>query len=389
MIDNFHTQIIGNGPAAFGLPLKTIAEGEDVFESYSSGGVAIIGPQKNLGSGNLNYNLLSNSSADDFLQTIPPQILAKLSGSKILSQISQFASHLLPIKIVAQFERAVAEQVLSTLNASQNQKPFFDAFVAKIKQNKNGELVSFDQNQNPIAVSKNVIISAGAQQIPLHLEPINQEKLIFSDQFLKLSNDEIRNLVSGKKVAIIGGSHSALSCLDNIRSATLHVPISLFHRSDFKIYFKSELEAQNAKYPYLPSDLDSGQIHRFRGLRGGAKLRLQISPQDLNLKFIKFAELSEISPALDEVDLIIQATGYRPKIIPVVDKNGLELHQIPLFDQIGLPLNQSTIDQKEIFGPVWLEGAKIFYNGIGISPREGVNLFQGEFAHKILFQLNQ
>ena len=250
--------------------------------------------------------------------------------------------------------------------------------MSKIRENKDGELVSFDTEGNPIAISKDVLVSIGARQEPFDLDEVNQKKLILSDEFLRFSNNEIHAFVEGKRVAIIGGAHSALSCLDNIRSINQQVPISLLHRSDFKLYFENEDEARKANYPYCKSDLDSGKIHRFKGVRGDAKTRYERirNKEDPNSKIIKYSgSFTEICQYLDQADIVIQATGYIPKTIPV-------------FNNKGRLVNQSPVDTKEEFKPLELGNGRVFYNGIAITPRDGVNLFQGEFSAKILSQLS-
>ena len=124
MVDRFKTQIIGNGPTAIGLPLKSLFEGAEVFDSFLSKGVALVGLEQNLGSGKIDYNIRSNSAASDFLETIPQEILKRLRDSPILSEISKHGDKPLPLKIVSGFEKAVEKRLKKLLRLPKTVIPY-------------------------------------------------------------------------------------------------------------------------------------------------------------------------------------------------------------------------------------------------------------------------
>ncbi len=378
MVDRLETQIIGNGPSGIGIPLKALSQGGFSYEALLEKGLALIGPERNLGSGKLSYSIRSNSAASDFLETVPAAVLDQLEGkSNLLTEIRKTGGDIICLKTIARFEAEVGRALSGILKSSQNSNsPIIDAQASSLRINKDGEVVSYDSDGEPIVVSKNVILSIGAEQEPLNLGE-NDHKRVFSDDFLRLSDEEIRERAEGKNIVVIGGAHSAFSCIDNIRAAGVLDPITLCHRNGFKLYYSSEAAAENASYAYKQEDVDAGKVHRFEGVRGDAKDRYEKieSGEDEDSRFLGYGgEVEEISEVLDAADVIIQATGYKPKTIPIFNVNGGRVPQDP-------------VNTNESFSPLLIGNGRIFYNGIAITPRDGVNLFQGEFSQKILSQI--
>jgi|GEM_PF-3789830 len=366
----YDVQVVGNGPAGIGIPLS-------ILGSETERSCCVIGPKAQFGKGALDYNIAANSAADDFLEPIPDALKLAVAQLKATERLAAIGSGSPELELVADFQSGVAKVLKE--HFEQNQRDPFD-FGQRISHFKSAgykRLISYDEQGVRIAESDNVVIAIGGEQQPLDLG-LNQPKLQFSDDWLRYDLATLKTLCKGKKITIVGGSHSAFSVADNIKQVGTSERVNILHRSPIKPFYATELEAQAAGYDYDSTQLDDGKVNRFDGLRGKSQdlFNAVKSGGDDLVKLLKAEEDLNNQPCLDEADIIIQATGYRPR-------------RLPIYDAFGYPVESCLDSAKNLSTAFEVDGSQVFYHGLGVTPRDGVNLFQQSFAQRILEGLNE
>lgn len=380
----YDTLIVGNGPAGLGVPLQALHKAENTSTNNLSFikpvlaglGLKIIGPEATLGRGSIDYQIHSNSAALDFIEDLPVSVRARLANNSDYQALLEAGHNPVPLAIVANVGHQVARSLIAELADRSITSP------NKVYQPGTADYLAYDEVFDCLSVgnyegqiygnAKNVVLSLGAEPVPLELG-LNQEKLVQAEDFLRLEPVDLEAL-DQKRVVIIGGSHSAFSALHNIRRQAPQAQVEVRHRSSVDLFFPTEEAAKSHGYAYTQAAVDGGKVNRFNGVRGEAQTAfLHVkSGLDPNTRLVQTDEL--VSESLDQADIIIQATGYQPRRLPIYDPH-LNLIMPPEFDD------------NEAFSPVKIGGCRVFQNGLAQTRRDGVNLFQGEFARKILDQL--
>lgn len=371
-IFKYDVQVVGNGPAALGLPLREL-------EHDSNTKLCLIGPRRDFGEGNLCYNIEANSAAKDFIEVLPSSIrVAVEEALGCDNHLFRFSEDCHSLEAVSELLRAIGEALQDAYQVRQEVPFTLDRHVAYLRQTGRNEVTSYDSLGEPLVTSQDAVISIGARQKPLNLGQ-NQPKLELSDEILRLFDEALDERFSDKKVVILGGAHSAFSVADNLHEFAQPEWVKILHRSPVKPYFATESAAEASGYVFEPCQLDEGKVNRFDGIRGRAKdFYEQLSSAEgvSGFSLLQYEGELNAETCLDEADVIIQATGYTPRTIPIFDRHGRSVEPNP-------------IDTKERFSGLKLEKSQIFYNGLAVTPRDGVNLFQSAFANRILLRIRE
>lgn len=380
----YDTLVVGNGPAGLGVPLQALQQAENTSTSnlafikprLAGLGLKIIGPERTLGRGSIDYQIQSNSAALDFIEDLPISLQARLANDPDYQALLEAGHNPVPLATVANVQQQVARALIAELADRSITSP------DNVYQPGKADYLAYDEVFDCLSVgtyerqiygnAKNVVLSLGAEQKPLELGP-NQDKLVLAEDFLRLAPVDLEAL-NHQRVVIIGGSHSAFSALHNIRQQAPQAQVEVRHRSPVNLFFPTEAAAQAHGYAYSKAAVDDGKVNRFNGVRGEAKSAfLQAkSGLDSNTSLVQTDEL--FGDSLDQADVVIQATGYQPR-------------QLPIYDQHLNLITPPAFDEKEAFSPLKIGSCRVFQNGLAQTRRDGVNLFQGEFARKILEQL--
>jgi hypothetical protein len=169
------------------------------------------------------------------------------------------------------------------------------------------------------------------------------ERIVLSDPLVSTGGVELlraRLPSSGSRVAIVGGSHSALSVawlLTHPASGLNVGSVTLLHRSRLRVFYPSPRAALDDGYAEFGGhDVcpRTGRVHRLGGLRGdGRELWRRITgrarPAEERITMRRLDETGtaaeEVRRLLGQADLIVPAFGYRPRTIPLHDPSGRRL----------------------------------------------------------------
>ncbi|WP_445179252.1 hypothetical protein [Pseudomonas sp. McL0111] len=167
---------------------------------------------------------------------------------------------------------------------------------------------------------------------------------IASDSLLKGAHDRALRNGEFNSLAIVGSSHSAISCLIRLVEQ-LNYPgtITLLTKREFKLFFDSPASASEQDYPFVDADVcqASQRVNRYSGLRYDSfefarKIKQGLIP---NLSIVNIADASadQILSQIAQSDALIHSTGYKAGLVPILDVDGtaLELQQ----DEFGLLTN--------------------------------------------------
>jgi hypothetical protein len=200
--------------------------------------------------------------------------------------------------------------------------------------------------------SSALVLATGAQQ-PISrlfdenvagtpLLPRFADKTVQSGDFLSRSgSEEILERSAQRrlrKVAIVGGSHSAIASANFFMHGPHGIPfapasITVLHRGPFRLTYSSRAEALSDGYDTFGlEDIcpKSARVFPLAGMRSDSRELLRrywglggLQPDDrLRLVSLEATRYAEADAILEEADLIVAALGYRPRALPLFDGTG-------------------------------------------------------------------
>lgn len=240
-----------------------------------------------------------------------------------------------------------------------------------------------------------LVLNLGGRQDPRHLiRSLAEQDLILpaamniqgSDLLLRMNAVQLREvfapaLASGRRITVVGGSHSAFSMLENLADALEFAglkEVTLIHRSQIRLFYESAEEAVAADYEFDPlADVCplSGRINRSGGLRyraldigrealkSGRIGKTGVHVQLLQVKDGPPGDHEKAGLALAESSIVVQCTGYQPLLPTLTDFEGHALYLCETkggldSDASGCPMDQSGRR---------LHGLYLFGMGAGLS----------------------
>ena len=421
----YNLQIIGGGPAGIG-PLVAADRvcglqrflGED-------GGVALINPNRRLGSGGLHgLKITSNSPGYDFLEGIRADgDLASVLRREPAKVLERAGHNPLPLPHVAEFLEDLGREIGHALETDRN-SAFIEAdtgvFQIGIYDDGHGGVIfeseSLDkplgkyQDFGPrhvLARSRHLVIATGAREELQYKD--YEAKLVTSQNVLSEEGiGEIQNRTRefpGSPIVIVGNSHSAWSVAHKLRKAVGDTEIHLFSKNGVKVFFSSRQEAYQAGYSFDENDVcvKTERVNRFLGIRGDAKelfLRSQNGGENkVHLHTYRWGEESykEFETFLNAATTIVQATGYRPNELYIYDYSGYighglagasdstytdelariigeEVGDSPIPGAYAIGLGRTRLSTKTIGGEPNAQGKSI----------DGVNIYHGPVGEIII-----
>jgi hypothetical protein len=200
----------------------------------------------------------------------------------------------------------------------------------------NHKLHNIDYSSRQIKIgeysTKTCIISMGAKQDINNI--IKQDsKNILKNKINKcilpneIYNSQNLSKFEGKKIAVIGSSHSSLSIVDALLSRKVNFKkISLLCRNDFKVYFESCELALKKGFSFNQGDVctETQTVNRFDGLRENSK-RIY-----MNLKKYGVNKICDKKISCDDYDVIVPCWGYYktiPKINNINYEDGIDSNE--------------------------------------------------------------
>jgi hypothetical protein len=370
------TVIIGGGPA--GLSILLAARRSNLLQELVEKGLRIIEKTNVIGSGEIgNYSIRSDSLANSFIASssvegIPvlQHLLEKFPGS----MLAQLKGHPVNLTMVADYLTELGNEFRSWM-----QNNHTDAFITGTqalcsRQQSDKTWITDCQNVDGFVEklhSQTLVLATGATQTDCllykekvageSLLPKFIEKTVLSKEILGQSGElKLAKFLNGKKfpkVAIVGGSHSAIAsayvCLHKAKDLEFSSgSVTILHRHPLSLTYSSPEAAREDGYTAFNSEdicPKTGRVFPLAGFRCDSRelirktLGLGGLKPELRLRLFKLEEDSylEAKQILEEADLIIASLGYRPRALPLLDCNN---RKISTLSELGI--NKPLVDER-------------------------------------------
>lgn len=396
------TQVVGFGPSGLGIALA--ADDNKKLLSFLDKGLVYIDRRSHSKWTNLDYDIYSNSKANDFIVGIRTDgLFGKILECNAGSELLEAGQDVVKLRVVADFYQNVAAKAISLMKHYPKSHFFDNTEISYISRDMQGLFTTYDKSEKAICRSKHLVISTGSVEKKLLSNNISDDLgervSLKSGEVLKNKCDIFldESIKDKKSIVIIGGSHSAFSVVEyllryfgeNINTGQIKVLV----RDQVKLHYPSVTAAlqKNVDLRHSTIDPDTQEVNRYSGLRKAVKHVYEriISGDESRVQLIKGNQHSA-SNLFEQASIIIQGIGYEPHIPKIYDEHNELLHLQKSSNQYSLTRKRNF---KMLSGEV-LEN--VFGIGLGFGNTEkdpyshanenpaGMNLYHGEDAHTIV-----
>ncbi len=380
-------QIIGFGPAALGLFITADRNGR--LQQLLDCGLQVHERSASLEQWDgLGYEIEANSPIADFLRGIRRDgVFAQCLDQPQVQRWLQVPEQVVPLVQVSAFLRQLAQVIIERCQAHPRAAIHFAHGVEDVRCEADGFTVSGGWGNSS---SRYLVLACGARVRDLQpQEAMPATSVLCSDRVLRGRVDPIlrQTLEQGRPVVVLGGSHSAFSVVGYLLERFTGLlglgSIQVLCRRRPALWAASTrvaapLGAQDRV------DEDSGEVNRFCGLRGAAQDTLLQIEAGARASVVLHIGSTDPQPWLARGALLINATGYRPRLPGLLDAQGRQLR----LDQRDGNLCKHPQSHELTVGGQAVSG--LFGTGLGFSDRRGatlevgVNFFHGRCAGNIL-----
>lgn len=406
----FGVIIIGAGPAGIGLLSCFYREG---LKRGRLPCKILLLDQKSINrTGQLSdYQIPSDTRAEKFLtclDNIPVDILSDSKLARLIQALKSYGANAIPLPIVGDFYRRLGELICQDMIDRDWLELHAPAAVSSAKWEDNHWQVTAHINDNPLILTgRNIVLACGAEETKTRLHNFlsthnlkagDLPYICLSSDVLKASPDNIifENLrkKSHPRVAIIGGSHSAISTAAKLLKQDIKFDsygINILHRSPMHVTFDSA-EVAREEYGFTEFSArdicpKTKRVFALKGFRldsrdlllaikgyGGGELETRVLLANIQTRE------SFVPTALKDADLIVSALGYVPEYIPLYGQDGerLSLNAPNFVDERSRLLDQS----QNPIGNCYALGLASNYNLAG---RFGEPSFKGQANGLVLW----
>jgi len=349
------TLIIGGGPA--GTALLTSASRQNRLGELAASGLAIVERGATLGCGNLgNYAIRSDTTAETFLSAIkdnPEPTLAALVAHRAAMAMTRHigalgaplaeAGDLLAVtgERLADIVSAGGGEVLTRHDAVSARRTSAGLWATTViphgglaREELSHHIVIATGGAMAIETARNAAIAGTT------LGDLAGDRLVLADTVMRGGGLEAiaerMAAVRAPRIVIIGGSTSAMATVVRLLAGNLPLgagAIAVMHRRPLRPFYASRDAALADGFDDFTQDdicPVSGFVYRLGGFRLESRelvLRaLEIGGRvpDPRLALIRIdqSDDADIRAQIETADLVIAATGYRPRAFPLFDADG-------------------------------------------------------------------
>lgn len=357
---HFGTLVIGGGPA--GVALLLAARRSNRLKALFSSGIRILEKSAHIGIGAIgNYVIRSDSMADSFLAAVDfdafPSLRHTLStptGKKLDALRGSPAE----LTLISEFLYLMSQELRSALQIAEYDPFELNVEAVRAQRQSNGSWLTECRNFDGKPIwyeSSSLVLTTGAEQrkkmltnekvAGLPLLPRFQHKTMLSSAFLGQDGPhEMAKLLKDKtspKVAIIGGSHSAISsanlCLRGYGNINFAIDcVTVLHANELRLTYASPDAAVADGYTFFESNdicPNTGRVFPLAGFRADSRELLRRvwglggEPVEARLHLFKLNtdRFKEANRILVEADVIIAAMGYSPRALPLFNESGRKI----------------------------------------------------------------
>ncbi|WP_428334656.1 DegT/DnrJ/EryC1/StrS family aminotransferase [Novosphingobium sp.] len=349
------TLIIGGGPA--GTAVLISASRQDRLGELASAGLAIVERAATLGSGNLgNYAIRSDTTAETFLSAIkdnPEPMLAALVAHRAAMAVTRHIGALgAPLAEAGDLLAVTGERLADVVTENGGEVlTRHDAVSARRTAEGLWATTVIPHGGLPREeLSRHIVIATGgamghetARKAAIAgstLGDLAGERLMLADAVMR--GDGLEAVaervadVRAPRIVIVGGSTSAMATVVRLLAGNLPLGaggIALLHRRPLRPFYASRDAALADGFTDF-TDRDicpvSGFVYRLGGFRLESRelvLRAleiggRVPDPRLALLRIDMMNEAEVRAQIENADLVIAATGYRPRAFPLFDVDG-------------------------------------------------------------------
>ena len=396
------TQVVGFGPSGLGIALA--ADDNKNLLSFLEKGLVYIDRRSQSKWTNLDYDIYSNSKANDFIIGIRKdglfrRVLECDAGNELL----EAGQDVVKLRTVASFYQNVAAKAISLMEPYHKSHFIDNTEISYISRDTQGFLTTYDQFEKPVCRSKHLVISTGSVEKTI----FNNDSSVGEGERVSLTSGEVlknecdvsllARIKDKQSIVIVGGSHSAFSVVEyllryfggNIAARQITVLV----RDQVKLHYSTVAAAlqQGADLRHSTIDPETQEVNRYSGLRKAVKSVYEriVAGDESRIQLIKGSQYSA-SGLFEQAGIIIQGIGYQPHIPKIYNENNELLHLQKSSNQYSLTRKRNF---KTLSGEV-LEN--VFGIGLGFGNSEkdpysqvnenpaGMNLYHGDDAHTIV-----
>lgn len=328
-------QIVGFGPGA--ISFLVAADRTGILPGLLRGGLVIhegAPDVEALLQRGINYDIVSNSSAADFLDGIRPDgIFAETLDRPLAALLRQLGEQPVPLQLVAAFVAELRQDALRALRRFPQSEVRFGSRVLSIRSG--GEGIGIRDEDGTETSSERAVLACGSVPvIPDDLSAVAARHgvpLVHSERFLRPNGAEL--IPAGtRRIVIAGGSHSAFSILHKLLETTGadRPAIDILHRAPIRRMHLSAAAARAAGEEFDPVEdvcPASGRVFRFQGLytRSRALFEQVRDGQHAGVRLVESDTHQTPDEVVSGAALLIAGTGYRPRLPVLEDARGATL----------------------------------------------------------------
>ncbi|WP_428929174.1 SidA/IucD/PvdA family monooxygenase [Marinibacterium sp. SX1] len=335
-------QIIGFGPAAISFLIA--ADRTGLLPDLLRAGLIIHEAEPDVDAllqRGINYDIVSNSAASDFLEGIRPDgAFAEALDRPLAALLRQTGDRPVPLQLVAAFEAELRQDVLRLVRRFPQSRIRFGRRILCLRSGPNdgpveGPGITAIDEDGTETVSRRALLACGS--IPVIPDALagaaarHGVRLIHSERFLRPAGAATLPGDAGR-IVVVGGSHSAFSILHKLLEETGgdRPAIDILHRAPIRRMHLSAAAARAAGEAFDPvADVcpASGRVFRFQGLytRSRALYEQVRAGLHARVRLVEIASDKALDQAIAGAGLVIAGTGYRPRLPRLEDAGGRPL----------------------------------------------------------------
>jgi hypothetical protein len=347
----------GGGPAGLAPLINAARQGQ--LPALAAKGLAVIERDDVLGAGSLGrYSIGSDTLSDTFLECLQdgaePRLLA-LRNHPAAAALQAFSGGAAPLPLVGAFLKSLGDAMREAITASGGKVMLHTNALSASREPDGTWSTRLCGPEGEFQLrSRSLVLATGAVQTRHALRaekvggepllPLHESKLLLSDEVLSIGGEErVRHLLAGKlgpRVAILGGSHSALAAANLLLYRLPGIAfdpgsVCLMHRRPLRVFYPTASAARAEGYfDFTEDDICpvSGRLYRLAGFRLEARelvMRALGVGDRQGEPRLRLHTLQDSDPVarqlLQEADLVIAAMGYRPRALPLFNEAGQEI----------------------------------------------------------------
>ena len=346
------TMILGAGPGGTG-PLIWAA-GAGRLHPWLERGVAVIDQHDRMGGTVGRYALNADTLGGTFLECLDGvgrnDGIAALRNDPMTRVLAEYRERLPPLALVGRFLDRLGDALAGELQRSRRSRFVGGMRVRALRLGRDGSVtadVTDREGRRRTLQAASAVLALGGRQrndwenvilrpdVPLARW---RQKILPSDRLLTrggaaLATAHLMQRTGTKRVAILGGSHSAFSAAWTLLERLPGIGfapggVQILHRSAPRVFYASRTAARDDGYAFADADVcpATGRVHRLGGLRGDGRdlwRRVQgLGEARVAVRPIGALPTPDLVALLDAADLIVPAFGYRLATVPVFAADG-------------------------------------------------------------------